>query len=59
MSILMPLQIENIQNDYIFEFEIGNDAKVEEQKELDIVNTTYASTILGTLLGTLLILMML
>lgn len=57
MSIMMPLQIEDVQNDYMFEFEIGNDAKVEEHRELDVVNTTYAATIFGSLAAVLLVLL--
>lgn len=53
MSIMMPLQIENVQNDYMFEFEIGNDAKVEDQSELNVVNTTYAVTLLGSIVAVL------
>lgn len=57
MSIMMPLQIENVQNDYMFEFEIGDDARVEDQSELDVVNTTYAVTLLSTILGVLIALL--
>ena len=57
MSIMMPLQIENIQNDYMFEFEIGNDAKVEEHRELDVVNTTYAVTLWSTIAAVLIALL--
>lgn len=49
LSIMMPLQIENVQNDYMFEFEIGNDANVKEHKEYDAVNTTYSITLLSAL----------
>lgn len=55
LSVMMPLKIENVQNDYLFEFKVGDDAEVEKNAILDVVNTTYASTILGTLVGTLLI----
>lgn len=57
MSIMMPLQIENVQNDYIFEFEIGNNAEVEKKSELNVINTTYAVTILSTIAGVLLALL--
>ena len=59
LSVMMPLMIENVQNDYLFEFKIDDDAEVEKNSVLNVVNTTYASTILGTLLGTLLILIIL
>lgn len=49
LSIMMPLQIENVQNDYMFEFEIGNDANVKEHKEYDAENTTYSITLLSAL----------
>lgn len=57
ISIMMPLQIENVQNDYMFEFEIGIDAKVEEHRELDVVNTTYAATLWSTIAAVLIALL--
>ena len=54
MSILMPLQIENIQNDYMFEFKIGDDAEVEEKRVMDGFNTGLAAAGIGVILGVLL-----
>ena len=60
MSIMMPLQIENIQNDYLFEFEIGDNVRIEDQsyKTQDIMGTYLLSSSLTllALIGVLLIL---
>ena len=60
MSIMMPLQIENVQNDYLFEFEIGDNVKIEDQsyKTQNIMGTYLLSSSLTllALLGVLLIL---
>ena len=60
MSIMMPLQIENVQNDYLFEFEIGDNVRIEDQsyKTQNIMGTYLLSSSLTlvALLGVLLIL---
>ena len=60
MSIMMPLQIENIQNDYLFEFEIGDNVRIEDQsyKTQNIMGTYLLSSSLTALalIGILLIL---
>ena len=60
MSIMMPLQIENIQNDYLFEFEVGKNVRIEDQsyKTQDIMGTYLLSSFLTSLalIGVLLIL---
>ena len=37
-------KIENVQNDYLFEFKVGDDAEVEKNAILDVVNISYKIT---------------
>lgn len=58
MSIMMPLKIEDTQNDYIFEFEVGDDVKIDDKSyEVYDATSSQLAITLGSLVVSLLVLL--